>query len=468
MSSGADVAGSPAPDGFEVNRVVLYEARQADALPELGARRPGRAGDRRRHLLLAARVGRLRTAGDGGRAGRHLPRRDARSPSARRPPSRSARCPLPGPSRQSVPPGRPCWMRSTACPRPAYKARDPMTDTSPPPKPRSSRPSLAVDATIVPVRRGLGVARRLRHRPGRRRDRAGRRRAVAALLAAGGAKLCGAAPLAAPAAACAAPHRWSTRPSSTRPSASSTRGWTTSRRRCAPPPTPRRRPARPTIGRAAPDPAIAELRRKVEALESKPQPEADTSALKADTLGAEIRDRRPARGPAVARPDRRRPEGLGRQGDGGRDGQRHADEQKALAAARGSAVIGVAARISAALTAGLPFATDLALLRPLARGDDKGDAKLDRTDRARCSPWPQRASPRARASPATFPAMAKAAMADDLADNSFWQRLLGKLKSVVSLRRVGADVEGDSVEAKLARAEAAAECRRPAPRRSSW
>src|SRR5690349_7183481 len=31
--SGADVAGSPAPAGFEVKRVVLYEARQADALP---------------------------------------------------------------------------------------------------------------------------------------------------------------------------------------------------------------------------------------------------------------------------------------------------------------------------------------------------------------------------------------------------------------------------------------------------
>ena len=52
-------------------------------------------------------------------------------------------------------------------------------------------------------------------------------------------------------------------------------------------------------------------------------------------------------------------------------------------------------------------------------------------------------------------------MADDLADDSFWQRLLGKLKSVVSLRRVGADVQGDSVEAKLARAEAAVERRRP-------
>ena len=35
------------------------------------------------------------------------------------------------------------------------------------------------------------------------------------------------------------------------------------------------------------------------------------------------------------------------------------------------------------------------------------------------------------------------------------QRLLGKLKGLVSLRRIGADVQGDSVEAKLARAEAA-------------
>ena len=56
---------------------------------------------------------------------------------------------------------------------------------------------------------------------------------------------------------------------------------------------------------------------------------------------------------------------------------------------------------------------------------------------------------------ASFPAMAKAAMAEDLADDSFGQRLLGKLKGLVSLRRIGADVPGDSVEAKLARAEAA-------------
>ena len=47
-------------------------------------------------------------------------------------------------------------------------------------------------------------------------------------------------------------------------------------------------------------------------------------------------------------------------------GARDAGEQKALVAARASAVIGVAARLSAALDSGLPFATDLALLAPLA------------------------------------------------------------------------------------------------------
>ncbi len=56
---------------------------------------------------------------------------------------------------------------------------------------------------------------------------------------------------------------------------------------------------------------------------------------------------------------------------------------------------------------------------------------------------------------AAFPAVAKAALADDLADDSFGERLLGKIKGLVSLRRVGADVPGDAVEAKLARAEAA-------------
>ena len=121
-----------------------------------------------------------------------------------------------------------------------------------------------------------------------------------------------------------------------------------------------------------------------------------------------------------------------------------------MAAAGASAVIGIAARLSAALESGRPFAADLGLLTPLIQGD----AKLTELS-ASLQPVAQSGVVSRSALAAEFPAVAKAALADDLADDSFGERLLGKLKGVVSLRRVGADVQGDSVEAKLARAEAA-------------
>ena len=125
-------------------------------------------------------------------------------------------------------------------------------------------------------------------------------------------------------------------------------------------------------------------------------------------------------------------------------------EQQALAAARASAVIGIAARLSAALDSGLPFATDLDLLAPLVKDDPKLTEIV-------AGLQPQAAAGVAARTTlaAEFPAVAKAALADDVADDSFGERLLGKLKGLVSLRRVGADVAGDTVEAKLARAEAA-------------
>jgi len=130
--------------------------------------------------------------------------------------------------------------------------------------------------------------------------------------------------------------------------------------------------------------------------------------------------------------------------------ERGAADQKAMAAARASAVIGVAARLSAAFDSGLPFSADLTLLAPLARDD----AKLTELSAA-LKPFAQTGVASRAALTAEFPAMAKAALADDRADDSFGERLLGKVRGVVSLRRVGADVEGDTVEAKLARAEAA-------------
>src|SRR5471030_779925 len=184
------------------------------------------------------------------------------------------------------------------------------------------------------------------------------------------------------------------------------------------------------------DPAIAELRGRITGLESRPaatlDAEKDVAALKGEiaklqSAMIEAADKAKADASALS-----------------------SGEQKALAAARASAVIGIAARLSAALDSGLPFTTDLGLLAPLARDD----AKLGEFV-AVLQPLAATGVAGRTALAASFPAVAKAALADDLADDSFGERLLGKLKGLVSLRRVGADVAGDTVEAKLARAEAA-------------
>jgi uroporphyrinogen-III synthase len=203
---------------------------------------------------------------------------------------------------------------------------------------------------------------------------------------------------------------------------------------------------------ATADPAIGELRSKVEALENRPaaQPPAATSAGDADKEVAALRTDIAGLRTALQTLDQAvslQREQIKTLSDA--VGNRGAAEQKALTAARASAVIGIAARLSSALDSGLPFAGDLALLMPLIQGD----AKLGEIATA-LQPYAQTGVASRAALAADFPAVAKAALADDLADDSFGERLLGKLKSIVSLRRVG-DVQGDSVEAKLARAEAA-------------
>ena len=191
------------------------------------------------------------------------------------------------------------------------------------------------------------------------------------------------------------------------------------------------------------DPALAELRGRIEALEGKPAPNA-TPGTEADLapLKSEIASLRSAL------------QSL----DGSVENIKAATSasgtanQKAVASARASAVIGVAARLSAALDAGRPFAADLTLLQPLIQGDTKLGELSTALQPAAQSGVVSRATLAAE-----FPAMAKAALADDRADDSFGERLLGKVKGVVSLRRVGADVQGDTAEAKLARAEAVLE-----------
>ncbi|MGZ5903955.1 MAG: uroporphyrinogen-III synthase [Reyranella sp.] len=204
---------------------------------------------------------------------------------------------------------------------------------------------------------------------------------------------------------------------------------------------------------AGSDPAVAQLRSRVEALEGRPAsaPTAATPSPEADKEMAVLRAEITTLHTALQALDqsvtgqREQTKALG-----DALGARNAGEQKALVAARASAVIGVAARLSAALDSGLPFATDLTLLAPLAQGD----AKL--TDvAAALQPYAQAGVASRAALAASFPAVAKAALADDVADDSFGERLLGKVRGIVSLRRVGDDVPGDSTEAKLARAEAA-------------
>jgi len=123
---------------------------------------------------------------------------------------------------------------------------------------------------------------------------------------------------------------------------------------------------------------------------------------------------------------------------------------KAEQAARASAVVAIAARLSSAIETGQPFATELRLLPPLA-GDDATLKEIVST----LQPLATSGVAARAALVADFPAMARNVLAADLADDSFGERVLGKLRALVSLRRVGADVAGDGAEARLARAEAA-------------
>jgi uroporphyrinogen-III synthase len=207
------------------------------------------------------------------------------------------------------------------------------------------------------------------------------------------------------------------------------------------------------------DPAIAELRGRVEALEQRPAASgaapAPTQTPAPSTVDAEkeiavltreiasLRTTISALDQAVAT-QRDQAKALS-----DAVGARTGGEQKALAAARASAVIGVAARLAGSIDAGAPFAAELNLLQPLVQGD----AKLSEIIAA-LQPYAQAGVASRAALDAEFPAVAKAALAEDVADDSYGERLMGKLRGLVSLRRVG-DVPGDTTEAKLARAEQA-------------
>src|SRR6185503_18543276 len=369
--SGADVAGSLSPDGFEVKRLVLYEARQADALPDSArAALAARAIDVATFFsprAAAAFVQLVTAAGlaDTCRAVTAI----AISPAAAQP--------LGGlPFARTVAAERPTRQavldEIDRLPPPGVQSpKEPMTDANP-----SSETSIEpkpVDATIVPVRRGLGVAGAFV---------IGLVAAVIVLAAAllslpywpQEARNLWRGPVAAPPPSPSTPVVDTAQIDAAKRELNARLDDLEKRVRAASAAAAQANPSdnRPTT---TPDPAIAELRHKVEMLENKPQPEADTSALKADTsaLKSEITALRAAM-QSLDQTVAGQKASVDKATEAATAST--ANEQKALAAARGSAVIGIAARISAALTAGLPFATDLSLLQPLAQGNAKGDAKF--------------------------------------------------------------------------------------------
>ena len=224
-------------------------------------------------------------------------------------------------------------------------------------EPPAPRPSSCIAAL---------ACRRLHHRPGRRGDRPGGRASVPALLAGGGA-LDVARPggLRAPRPldpGVRPPPPASTRRRSMPPSASSPCASTISTSACA-----RSATTAAQADRGSPDPAIAELRGRIRRWPAyEPAARRDTRMPRRTmaALRAEIAS-------CKRHADLDRPSTASRQAKAEASALAAAGEQKALAAARASAVIGIAARLSAALDSGLPFATDLGLLAPLAKDDAK-------------------------------------------------------------------------------------------------
>jgi uroporphyrinogen-III synthase len=457
---GAEVAGDPAPDGFEVRRVVLYEARAADALPESArAALQARAVDvatffsPRAAEVFATLVTEAKLVDTCRSIAAVAISEAALPPLAALPFARTVAAERP--TRQAVldeidrlpPPG-------VQSPEPQPEPQpESMTDTTTPPP--IAEPAKTVDTPVVPIRTGVGVVGAF----------------VIGLIAA--AIVLAAALVSLPYWPQEARSLW--RGPTVAPPASSppapapvldTTALDAAKRelgarlddldkrvraaaaavaavQAAPAPAAPAAPvAQPAPAVPAPDPAVDELRRKLESLESRAAPQSDTSALQSEVVALRTALRALDQVVASQKASVDKATAAATASTTG--------EQKALAAARGSAVIGIAARISAAVGSGQPFANDLALLAPLAQGEAKLGEAIAALQPVAANGVASRAS-----LAAAFPAMAKAALADDLADDSFWQRLLGKLKALVSLRRVGADVQGDSVEAKLARAEAA-------------
>ena len=431
--SGVDVAGEVAPPGFEVRRFALYEAREAETLPDSArAALQARALDAATFFSprAAALFARLVTAAGLAEACRPVAA-VAISPAAAQPLAAL-------PFRSVVPAGRPTRQavldEIDRLPLPGVQQPHVMSDTpaSPPPPPVQIRRGLGFFAAFV-----TGLI-------------------AAAIVLAGAvaslpywpeeARQMWRGPAVVPPAPAPNPVLDTAALEAAKKELSARLDDLDKRVRAAA--TTAAQADRPQTA----DPAIAELRGRIDTLESKLANAAPPAASTAPSTEAVDKDLASLRTEIAGL--RTSLQSLGGSVDQIKSAASASStaDQKAVATARASAVIGVAARLGAALDAGQPFANELALLAPLAQGD----ARLAELS-APLQPLAQTGVASRATLAAEFPAVAKAALADDLADDSFGQRLLGKVKGVVSLRRVGSDVQGETVEAKLARAEAALE-----------
>jgi len=117
-------------------------------------------------------------------------------------------------------------------------------------------------------------------------------------------------------------------------------------------------------------------------------------------------------------------------------------------ASRAALVLAVG-QLRSALNGDGPFTGEIAALQALAGDDTTVLAAV-----AGVAPWAETGAPTLARLQAEFPALADAALAPSEGAGSWSERLLARLGKVVRVRRVGADVEGSDLEARLARAEA--------------
>jgi hypothetical protein len=125
-------------------------------------------------------------------------------------------------------------------------------------------------------------------------------------------------------------------------------------------------------------------------------------------------------------------------------------DQRSVSAARASATMALAARLRGNVDAGRPLTDDLAALKPLAAGDADLTAALGALDPL------ANGSDSIAALRQSFQPVARAIVTAGKNDEagSWVDKAVARLSSIVSVRRVG-DVQGDSTEAHVARAEAA-------------